>query len=97
MALSDEYRQCIASHRDRPGSHELRDRIDADAEPIDVARIYMLKSLGAVMQALCALPEFADSKGDALFPLHDLAQALIGLDEGRRSELLETRKPTFPK
>lgn len=89
---ADLYRECIASHRDRPGAYKLRDHIDPDAEPIDIARIYMLKSLGAVMQAIIQLPEFSDPAGRALMPLHDLAQALRGLNEGRRSELLETRK-----
>ena len=89
---ADLYRECLASHRDRPGAYELRDRIDPDAEPIDVARIYMLKSLGAVMGALTKLPEFSDSAGREFMPLHDLAQALRGLNEGRRSELLDTRK-----
>lgn len=89
---ADLYRECLASHRDRPGAYKLRDHIDSDAEPIDIARIYILKSLGAVMEALFKLPEFSDIAGQALIPLHDLAQALRGLNEGRRSDLLDTRK-----
>lgn len=89
---ADRYRNCIASHQGRPGSFELRDRIDPDAEPIDIARIYILKSLGAVMEALLGLPEFGDDGGLVMQPLYDLAQALRGLNEGRRSDLLETRK-----
>lgn len=86
------YRECLASHNDRPGAYELRDRIAADAEPIDIARVYIIKSLGAVMEALLKMPEFKDADGLTMQPLYDLAQALIGLNEGRRSELLETRK-----
>lgn len=89
---ADGYRQCIASHQDMPGAYELRDRIEANAEPIDVARVYMLKSLGAVMEALMARPELSEPDGNIFLPLHDLAQALRSLNEGRRTELLETRK-----
>lgn len=89
---ADLYRECLASHNDRPGAYKLRDRIASDAEPIDIARVYILKSLGAVMEELLKLPEFRDTDGLIMQPLHDLAQALLGLNEGRRSELLETRK-----
>ena len=87
-----EYQICLSSHNDEAGAFELRERLEVDAEPIDGARIYLTKALGAVMEALCKLPEFSKMNGVGLGPLRDLAVAMFDLNNGNRSPLLATRK-----
>ena len=90
--LETEYQLCLACHNDDPAALGVRDRLDTDAEPIDGARIYLARSLGAVLDALCSLPEFSTMNGVGLSPLKDLAVSLLSLNGGNRSPLLETRK-----